>query len=244
VAIVNARFAARYFGTDSPIDREIAFGNGRRHRVVGVVGDSRYRRLEQAPDPAFYVPAAQSGEFWPFLSLVVDAAGDPAALAPTLRAVVRDADPRQPVATLRPLAQIVDDALAARRLNTALVFAGSAIALLMAVVGAYGVMTSLSAARAREFSIRAALGAPGSQLGGGLLREAALLAVVAVVAGQTAAVLAGTSWNALLFGVGASDPRLLAAAGATLIAATLVACGPAAIRVARSNPIDALRADD
>lgn len=243
VAIVNARFVAQYFGTASPIDREIGFGNGRRHRIVGVVGDTRYRRLEQAPEPAFYVPAAQSGEFWPYLSLAVDAAGDPAALAATLREAVREADPRQPVATLRPLTQIVDDALAARRLNTALVFTGSAIALLMAVVGAYGVMTSLAAARAREFSIRAALGAPGTHLGGGLLREATMLAVSAVVAGQIAAVVAGASWRALLFGVGASDPRLLAAAGATLILATLVACGPAALRVARANPVDALRND-
>lgn len=243
VAIVSARFAAEHFAGASPLEREILFGNGRRHRIVGVVGDTRYRRVEQTPDPAFYIPAAQNEEFWPFLSLVVDAAGDPTAVAAAIRLAVRQADAQQPIAALRPVSQIVDEALAARRLNTALVFLGSVVALLMAVVGAYGVMASLAAARAREFSIRAALGAPASRLGGGLLLEAAGLSVVAVATGQLAAAAAGRSWNALLFGVDATDPGVLAAAGATLIVATVLACGPAALRVARAHPVDALRAE-
>lgn len=243
VAIVSARFAAQYFAGASPLDREIVFGNGRRHRVVGVVGDTRYRRVEQAPEPTFYIPAAQDEELWPFLSLLVDTTGDANAAAAVLRQAVREADGQQPIAALRPVTAIVDEALAARRVNTALVLTGSAVALLMAVVGAYGVMTSLVAARAREFSIRAALGAPAAQLGGGLLREAVILAGLAMVAGQLTAAAAGRSWSALLFGVATSDPRMLAAAGATLVVATLLACGPAALRVARANPVDALRVE-
>ncbi len=243
VAIVNARFVTVYFGDQSPLDREITFGDGYRHRIVGVVGDTRYRRVEQAPDPAFYVPSAQSQEFWPYLALVAEGHtnSDPALLAAAVRRAVRAADPRQPVAGIRPLRAVVDEALAGRRINTAMVAAFGILALLMAAVGAYGVMASLATAREREFSIRAALGAPATALGAGLLREAAVLALAAVAAGQIAAAIAGRAWQSLLFGVSAGDPRLLAAAGATLVATALLACGPAALRVARANPVDALR---
>lgn len=241
VAVVNEAFARRYYGSSSPLGREIGFGGARRHEIVGVVADGRYRRVEQAADPTFYVPLAQNDEAWPFLALLVRTDADPAAGLQALRDAVRTADAAQPVSTLRALDDAAGDALAARRFNTTLVLIFGGVAIVMAGVGAYGVMAALAAARAREFSIRAALGAPASTLSAEVLGETAWLTLIAAALGLVGAIGGARAWERLLYGVGARDPWPLAAAALTVGIAALAAAWPAARRAGRTSPVDALR---
>jgi predicted permease len=240
VALVNAAFARRYFGADSAVGREIGFGGGRRHIVVGVVGDARYRHVEQAADPAFYVPLLQNDEGWPFLAVLVRTTGRPADGVEALRAAVAAADPGQPVSSIRTLDAMVGEALAARRFNTTLMLLFGAIAMAMAAVGAYGVVAALVSARAREFSIRAALGASGRMLTTQVLGETALLAALATALGLAGALAGANAWERLLYGVTARDPWVLGAAALTVAAAALLAAWPAARRVGQTSPSAAL----
>ena len=242
VVVVNEAFAARHFAGTAAVGRVIEFG-GRPHDVVGVVGDTRYRRVETAPYPTFYVPLAQNTEAWPFLAFLVWSDGDPSVVSQALRAAVRQADPAQPIATIRPLSAAVDDALAARRFNTILVTLFAAVTMVLAAIGAYGVTAALAAARAREFSIRAALGASGGRLAAQVIGDTAVLAAAASAAGLTLAWLSGRGFDGLLFGVTTRDPWLMAIAAGTVTGAALVAVWPAARRVRHTTPMEALRAD-
>ncbi len=241
VVVVNEAFAARHFA-GTAVGRVIEFG-GRPHEVVGVVGDTRYRRVETAPYPTFYVPLAQNTEAWPFLAFLVWSDADPAVVSGALRAAVRQADPAQPIATIRPMSAAVDDALAARRFNTVLVTLFAAVTMLLAAIGAYGVTAALAAARAREFSIRAALGASGARLAAQVIGDTAVLAAAASAAGLSLAWLAARGFDGLLFGVTTRDPWLMAVAAGTVTAAALLAVWPAARRVRHTTPMEALRVD-
>lgn len=242
VVVVNETFAARHLAGGPAVGRVIEFG-GRAHEVVGVVGDTRYRSVETAPYPTFYVPLAQSTEAWPFLAFVVWSDEDPALVGAALRAAVREADPAQPIASMRPLASAVNDALAPRRFNTRLVTWFAATTMLLAAIGAYGVAAALAAARTRELSIRAALGASGSRLAAQVVGDTAVLAAAACLSGLAVAWLAGRGLDGLLFGVTARDPWPLVAAACTVAAVALLAVWPAARRVGRTTPMEALRAD-
>ncbi len=242
VVVVNEAFAARHFPGTTALGRIIEFGRAR-HEIVGVVADTRYRRVETPPYPTFYVPLAQSDEAWPFLAFIVWADADPAVVTAALRAAVSRVDPAQPISSVRTLEATVSDALAGRRFNAALFTLFALVTMVLAVVGAYGVTAALTAARAREFSIRAALGASGGRLRATIVADAALLALVASAAGLAIAWLGGRALDGLLFGVTARDPWLLTAAAVTVTVAALAAAGPSAWRAGRTTPMDALRLD-
>lgn len=242
VVVINEAFAARHFAGTEAVGRVIEFGN-RSHEVVGVVGDTRYRRVETAPYPTFYVPLAQSTEAWPFLAFLVWSDLDAAVVSTALRAAVRSADPSQAIASMRPLEAAVNEALAPRRFNTWLVLLFAAGTMLLAAIGAYGVTAALAAARTRELSIRAALGASGARLAAQVVGDAAMLAGAASVAGLAVAWLGGRGLDGLLFGVTARDPWPLAAAAGTVTTVALLAAWPAARRVRHTTPNEALRLD-
>ncbi len=243
VAIVNETFARQYLGAGSAIGRVVTFGGTRRHVVVGVVADTRYRRVEQAPDPTFYLPLGQNDERWPFLAFLTWTDGDAAAAAPLVREAIRAADPAQAISTLRSLDDIFATALAPRRFNTWLVALFGLTAMVLAAIGAYGVMTAAVAARTRELGVRSALGASARHLRGLVLGETALIAVAAAAAGLTLAAGGSGLLRALLYDVTPRDPWMLGTAAATVMAVALGAAWLPARRAARINPVDALRAD-
>ena len=244
VAIVNETFARRYLGGGSPIGRVVSFGGDRRHVVVGVVADTRYRSVEQAPDPTFYLPIGQNDERWPFLAFLTWSDGDAAAAAPLVREAIRAADPAQAISTMRSFDEIFAAALAARRFNTWLVALFGLTAVVLAAIGAYGVMAASVASRTRELGVRSALGASARHLRGTRARRdrGARRRGVAGRPGagrrrQWPAALAALRDRAARSAPARRRPR------STVVAVALAAAWLPARRAARINPIDALRID-
>jgi predicted permease len=243
VAIVNSTFVRRYLGGASPLGRVVQFGADRSHVIVGVVADTRYRQVEQASDPTFYLPIGQNDERWPFLAFLTWTDGAAAAAAPLVRDAIRTADPAQAISTLRTFDDIFATALAPRRFNTWLVALFGLTAMVLAAIGAYGVMAAAVAARTRELGVRSALGASAVHLRGLVLGETAWLALTASLVGLALAAGSGGLLRSLLFDVAPRDPRMLGAAGLTVIGVALAAAWLPARRAARINPVEALRVD-
>ncbi len=241
VAIVNQTFVDRYLPGRDPIGRVILFGRDARHEIVGVAADARYRNIEMAADPAFYVPLSQNDERWPFLSFTAWTDGNPASLVSVFREAVRETDPNQPIARIQTCDEALASALAPRRFNTLLVGAFALTALLLAAVGAYGVMAYAVTSRTREMGIRAALGAGPSELRWLVLVQGAWSCGLAVAIGLSAAWLGAQSMAALLYEVQPRDPSTFATVAALLVSVALLAAWFPARRAARLSPVTALR---
>ena len=247
VAIVNQAFVDRYLPGADAIGRVVTFGGDRHHEVVGVVTDARYRDIELAADPTFYVPLDQNDERWPFLSFIVwtdEAAGGGlplSSVAAAIRAAVHEADPSQPIARLRTVDELVAAGLAPRRFNTLLVGIFAMTALLLAAVGTYGVMSYAVTARTRELGIRAALGASPGDLRRMVLGRGLSLSGVAVALGMGCAWLATRGMAAMLFEVRPDDPWTLGAVAVALSSVALGATWLPARRATRVDPMAALR---
>ncbi|HWI18953.1 MAG TPA: FtsX-like permease family protein, partial [Vicinamibacterales bacterium] len=244
VLIVNQALVDKYFAGRSPIGHVIRFGGNRRHEIVGVVANARYRSVEQPAEPAFFLPIEQNDERWPFLSFTVWTDGSPAATSAAttmLRSAVRDADALQPIARLRTIEETLSTALAARRFNTWIVVLFAATALLLAAVGTYGVMAFSVTSRTRELGVRAALGASPGVLIRMVLRQGLALTAIASAIGLVTAVALTQFMSSMLFNVTPRDPLTFALVAGVLgviaIAATLIP----ARRAMRINPVVALR---
>ena len=123
VAVVNQAFVDRYFPGEEPIGRRFRFGGAQIHEIVGIAADMRYRKVESAADPTFYIPITQNTERWPFMSFTIWSDGDTTSAAATLREAIRAADPNLAVTRIRSFDDSVATALAPRRFNTTLVVA-------------------------------------------------------------------------------------------------------------------------
>jgi putative ABC transport system permease protein len=243
VAVINAAFAARMFGDADPIGAELRLGSGSplpKVTVIGVVGDLRHSRLDAPPVPEVYVHYLQAVPVAPFV--VVRTAGDPATLAPAVRAAIADVDPAIPLYNVRTMAELRTATLAGRRFVMGLVVAFGALALVLAAIGVFGVVALTVAERTREMGIRLALGAAPRRLATTVLAQVLTVSAIGVVAGSLLA-LAASPWLApQLYGVAAVDPITLAGvAAAILVVAGLAAAIPAA-RVLRVDPLSTLRA--
>jgi putative ABC transport system permease protein len=237
VVLINESARRRFFAEQDPLGRQIAFW-GTARTVVGVVGNEKIHGLEQQAPPAAYVPFGQA----PLAgTLLVRAAGDPLAVAPSVRAVFRELDPALAVFGVEPLRETVADSLAERRFTMLLLGSFAALTLVLAAVGIYGVVSHSVAQRTREIGVRLALGAaPGR-----IVRHVVGRALVAVVTGLgfgLAGALVLARWlDALLFGVAAADPAIVAGAVIVLTAVAAAATYLPARRASKVDPVVALR---
>jgi predicted permease len=246
VVIVDESLAHRYWPDRSPLGARIALGkepSGKTEwrTIVGVAKSIHHRRVDQAPDHYVYQPIGQSAG--PQFDLVVRAAGDRAALANAVRTVVKGIDPNVPLYDVHPLAEAVDRSLADRRLTNLLLTAFAGAALLLALIGIYGVMARSVVVRTREFGVRLALGASAAEVRGMVLREAAILVGIAAAIGLAGAVVVTRLLRGLLFAVDPFDPATFTLAAGGLGAVALAACYFPARRATRADPLDALRTD-
>ena len=201
----------------------------------------RFRSLRRSPDPTVYVPLSQF--YMPRMTILVDAAADPAALARPLAAAVAGLDAGLPLFHVRTLPEKLGLALGQSRLIAILVGAFGALALLPSATGLYGVVSYATQARTREFGIRMALGARKAHVRKLVLARGARIAVLGLGAGLVAAAAATRLAATLLFGVSPLDPVSFAAAAAVLAAAVLAAGTIPAERAARIEPMTALRSE-
>jgi putative ABC transport system permease protein len=244
VLVVNQALVDKYFAGRDPIGKVILFGGSKRHEIVGVVADARYRSVERAADPTFYLPLEQNDERWPFLAFTVWTDGGAAATtaaAALLRSAVREADPQQPISRLRSIEEILSTSMAARRFNTWIVGLFAATALLLAAVGTYGVMAFAVTSRTRELGVRAALGATPSDLIRMVLGQGLMLTLVASAIGLAAAVTLTRFMASLLFNVEPNDPLTFVLVAGVLASVAIAATLIPARRAMTINPIAALR---
>jgi predicted permease len=238
VAIVNETFVRRYWPRSSPLGRSIEIGD-RRTEVVGVARDSKYRSLREEPMPYVYLPLSQN---WTSqMELVVRTGRDPIELAAAVRMQVRDLEPRARVIGIQRHRARMAELVARERIVASLVGALGGLALLLAAVGVYGVMSFVVEARTREIGIRMALGARTGDAVGLVLRQGLRLALVGIGAGLALALGLSSLLASFLYGVSATDPFTYVGMGLVLLGATALACLVPARRAARIDPVSALR---
>jgi len=244
VCMVDETFAKAHWPGESPIGRRVKFG---RHsnaenpwmEVVGVVAHVKNYGVDEDSRAELYLPYLQNsvGAF----TLVVHTDADPASLAASIRRAVGAADAGLPVYSVRTLDDIVYDRTAQRRLAVLLISIFAGVALLLAAVGIYGVMSYAVAQRTREIGIRMALGAERDHILRMVLRHGTALAVAGVGIGLVAAFGLARLITSLLFQTSAADPPTFSIVPAVLIAVALLACYLPARRATRVDPLVALR---
>lgn len=238
VAVINEAAVARYFGERDPIGAEIAFW-GMPRRIVGVIGDERFKGPAQPAPPAVYTAIAQAPPSAG--ALLVRSTRDLDELAPEVRRAIVDVDPQLAVYGVEPLSRTLLDSLGTRRFATLVLGAFAVLTLVLALVGIHGVLSYTTSQRTREIGIRLALGATRREAAGSVVRGGLLLALVGTTVGLLAAAGASRFLQGLLFGVTRSDPvTYVAVAGLVLVAAVTATTLPA-LRASRVAPTEALR---
>jgi putative ABC transport system permease protein len=242
VAIVSESFAQSYWPGANPIGKRLVFGTLNRFTVVGVVGDTHYRDLRN-PRPRVYLPLRQSPFPFAPTTLVVATSARHSPIVSVLRRTISDVAPGVAVAGATPFETYVGAALAQPRMNALLLglFAGAAV--ILAAVGLFGVMATSVRLRARELSVRLALGATPNDLRATVLRPAIAIASIGIALGLGASLATTRALRALLFGVSPADALTLGAASLLLFAVALLAAYIPAARAQRTDPVIALRAD-
>jgi predicted permease len=246
IAVVSESFAAENWPGEAALGRrfDVAFHE---REVVGIVGDIAVRGLGRTSEPQVYMPAAQIPDgmllwFAP-KDLVVKAAAPPAALEASIRRIVHDADPDQPVSNIQTLEDLVASDTSARTIQARVLGAFAALACLLAGLGIHGLLTFAVSARKKEIGVRRALGARPINILGLILGRSALLAGVGLVAGAIVAWIAGQSLRALLADVDPADAATFGTAAALALATTIAGSIVAAFRAIRIDPLDAIRRD-
>lgn len=242
-AVVNEAFVKRYFEGGDPIGARIVTGAGPdvtpNIEIVGVVSDFNYRGLRDQSEQAFF-PSGDGGvDFGGNFYLRVR--GAPEGVFQSIRAIVRQADPSLPVTNLRTVDEQVRRSLNTERILASLSAAFGVLALLLSVVGLYGVMSFVVTQRTREIGIRIALGASRRAALSLILRDAGLMVLAGAAIALPSTALLGRLLESQLFGVTATDPGAVAAATLLLSAACLAAALIPALRAASLRPIEALR---
>jgi putative ABC transport system permease protein len=259
VAMVSREFVKQNFAGGDPVGRKIRMGGPAElasddvkkypwFTIVGVVGDVKHDSLESETPIEVYVPFAQhiAGMALRYRALMLRSDSvSPLALTPLVRNALLQVDKDQPIATVQSMDQIVADSLGSRRVSMSLLMTFAVLALVLAVIGIYGVMSYSVTQRTQEIGIRMALGADRHQVMLMIARQAFLLVAIGLGVGIALAIgLAFTLSRVLadqLFGVKATDPATFAIVAALLALVALLASGVPARRATRINPVQALR---
>ena len=249
VMIVNQSFAAKFFHGENVLGKKLKPGAGDGkpegpawREIVGVVGDIRHGATERELEPMYYLPASQLST-WCCLYSVVRTGMDPMSLEPEVRSLVVSMDRDIPVTDVHTMRDLIGMQLAQPRFAMVLLGAFAGLALLLTLVGLYGVMAYSVARRTREIGVRLALGAQRGAVLKMVLQQAAVLVGAGMAIGVIATVASGSVLQSMLYGTGARNPVVLAAVCGVVAIAGMVAAYLPAMRAAGIDPMRALRAE-
>ena len=248
VVIVNESFARKYFPHETALGQRLQLGapariwNNERlttFEIVGIVGDVKSSGLSSEAEPTYYVPASQA----PLqnMTVLVRTLSDPTALVPALRSAVLAIDPNQPITSIKTMENIVADSIAQPRLSMMLMGLFGMLALVLATVGIYGLLSYAVTQRTQEMGIRMALGARMTDVLTLILKQGMILVLVGEVLGLFGAFALTRLLKALLFGVTPTDAPTFIAVSIVLTGVALVACYLPARRATKVDPLVALR---
>jgi putative ABC transport system permease protein len=249
VTVVNETFVKKYLPNVDPLTQRVVveqlipgvtkLGPPIEWQIVGVYHDVHNGGVRGQGFPEIDVPFWQSP--WPSAGMAVRTAGDPSSVAKSIAAVVQSVDSDLPLDQVKTMDQLVDESLAGDRFNTILFGSFAGLALLLAAIGIYGVMSFAVAQRTHEIGLRMALGAGRAQVLHLVLQEGMLLALIGLIVGLGGAYFVGRVMKSLVYEVNALDPAAVSTVTAVLLASALLACYLPARRATQVDPLVALR---
>jgi putative ABC transport system permease protein len=243
VAVISNSLARRYFPGEKPLGKKVKAGgandDGPWLTIVGIVDDVRYSWIEKDDVPTLYRSYRQRAPH--YVSIVLRTAGDPLGLVPAVRSQIAAADPDLPLFNIKPMDKVITDSIVGIAYVAAMMGVLGIIALVLASVGVYGVMSYAVTERTNEFGIRMAMGASASDIQKLVLGKGTLLTLIGMAIGLPIAFALATALSSLLFGVKAADPMALIGLPLVLGAVATFACYLPARRAVRVDPIVALR---
>jgi putative ABC transport system permease protein len=245
VAIINEAMARKFWPHQDPLGKRFKFGGDNNTpwiRIAGVVGNVRQMRLNEPPRQEMYFPYLQAENNWMVpRDLVVRTESDPASLASGIRQSVWSIDPDQPVSNVMTLDDLLDTEVAQRRTQSTLLGGLAALALVLACVGIYGVLSYLVTRRTQEIGVRVALGATRADIFRDVAGEGMVLSGTGIVLGVGGSLMLSQLLNSLVFGIHAIDPATYLAAVAIFAVLALLACSIPALRAVKTDAVEALR---
>ena len=246
VIVINEVFARRHFAGENPLGHRLRLQGQERDPllIVGVINNVRNIALDEQPTPEVYVPFLQdplSPNYQRAMTIVARTKSDPGPVAGTLRAALTSVDKSLPVYAFKPLSEHLRDSLTRRRFNLVLLSVFGGVALLLAAIGIYGVISYAVTQRTHEMGIRTALGAKPRDVLTLVVRQAMLLTLGGVGIGLLASLALTRLMKSLLFNVGVTDPLTFAAIALLMTLIALLACLVPARRAMKVDPIIALR---
>jgi predicted permease len=244
VAVINETMARKLWANQDPIGQHVRTGpnpSGAWTTIIGVVGDVRHGGLEEVPQPELYISYLQGPPVAPFI--VLRTTGDPGAMAETVRAEARRIDKNLPLYDMRTMTTLRSEAVSTRRFILLIVGAFGLLALGLAAIGVYGVMSLIVSERTREVGVRLALGAEPSQLLTMIVGQASRLAAIGVLIGVIAALPLAPLLDSQLFGVQSLDPMTFVLVPLSLLIIAALAALVPARKAMRIDPLAALRID-
>ena len=243
VGIINETMARQFWSNEDPIGKRFKFGDqGPWLTIVGVSADVRQMGLNVPAKAEMYFPYWQANNNWMVpRDLVVRTSGDPLSLAGAVRQAVWQIDRDQPISNVQTLDHLLDEEVSQRRVEVTLLGAFAALALVLACVGIYGVLSYAVVARMQEIGVRVALGAASRDIWGSVVGQGMALAGLGIAIGIVGAAIASRLLSSLLFGVAAGDVWTYIGASIAFAFVTLLASYVPAYRASRVDPMVALR---
>ncbi len=240
VVVINQALAEEMWSGENPLGKQVTWGDPTDPEtlwaeIVGVVGNTRFESLDSEPRSEIFRPFSQSP--MPFLTMVIKSRAESEMVFSTLRQVVADIDPDQPVTEMVSMVEVLSTSLAQRRFNMQLLGLFALTALLMAAVGLYGVLSFSVAQRSSEIGVRVALGAGSWSVIGLIVRDGFRMVLIGIGAGVVGALLLARLVSNLIYGVNSFDPLTLFSGIVLLAAIAFLACLLPAWRAARIDPM-------
>ncbi|HSG82154.1 MAG TPA: ABC transporter permease [Gemmatimonadota bacterium] len=246
VAVINQALADLYWGDEEPIGQRVTWDDPSEEdadwaTIVGIVGNTRYEGLDEAPRPEIFRPYAQAP--MPYMTLVVRSEMEASGLTSAIRQAVMEVDAAQPIYEVHTMEQVLSDSLGSRRFSMYVLGFFALAALILAAVGLYGVLSSSVAQRSNEIAIRMAVGAQVSEVISRVIKQGLWLAAIGSAIGIGGAIVLTRLMANMIYGVSTIDPLTFAAGIALVSVVALAASWVPALRAARADPMEVLRGE-